>query len=53
MKTLVAWQKVYKAVVNLVKAGYLYRDLLFNNVQFERTSNNEIIVKLIDFNLID
>ena len=32
IETLNVWQKVYKTVANLAKAGYLHKDLLFNNV---------------------
>lgn len=53
IKTLDAWGKVYKAVANLAKAGYLHRDLSFENVRLQRTSSNEIVVKLVDFNLVD
>ena len=53
IETLDAWRKVYKAVANLAKAGYLHRDLSFNNVRLKRTSNDEIVVKLIDFDLVD
>lgn len=51
--TLDAWRKVYKAVANLATAGYLHKDLSFNNVRLERTSDDEIVVKLIDFDLVD
>lgn len=44
---------MYKAVANPVKAGYLHKDLLFNNVRLKHTSNNEIVVKLINFDLVD
>ena len=47
--TLDAWRKVYKAVANPAKAGYLYKDLSFDNVRLERSSDNEIAVKLIDY----
>lgn len=53
IETLDTWRKVYKAVANLVKVGYLHKDLSFNNVRLKRTSNNEIVVKLIDFDLVD
>ena len=53
IETLDAWGKVYKAVANLAKAGYLHRDLSFENVRLQRTSSNEIVVKLVDFDLVD
>lgn len=43
----------YKAVANLAKAGYLHRDLSFENVRLKRTSSHEIVVKLVDFDLVD
>lgn len=46
-------KSIYKAVVNPAKMGYLHKDLLFSNIQLERSSDNEIIVKLINFNLVD
>lgn len=53
IETLDAWGKVYKAVANVAKAGYLHRDLSFENVRLQRTSSNEIVVKLVDFDLVD
>lgn len=53
IKTLDAWGKIYKAVANLAKAGYLHRNLSFENIQLQRISSNEIIVKLVDFDLVD
>lgn len=44
IETLDAWQKLYKAVANLAKAGYLHKDLSFNNVRLERSSDGEIFV---------
>ena len=32
IKTLNIWENVYKVVVNLEKAKYLYKNLLFKNV---------------------
>lgn len=53
IETLDAWGQVYKAVANLVKAGYLHRDLSFENVRLKRTSSHEIVLKLVDFDLVD
>lgn len=53
IETLDTWGKVYKAVANVAKAKYLYRDLSFENVRLQRTSSNEIVVKLVDFDLVD
>lgn len=53
LETLDAWRKVYKAVANLAKARYLHKDLSFNNVRLERSSDGEIFVKLIDFDLVE
>lgn len=53
IETLDAWQKIYKAVANLAKAGYLHKDLSFNNVQLKCISNNEIVIKLNDFDFVD
>lgn len=40
-------------MASIAEAGYLHRDLSFGNVRAKHTSGNEIIVKLIDFDLID
>lgn len=53
IEILDAWKKIYKAVANIAEAGYLHRDLSFGNVRVRRISGNEIIVKLIDFDLVD
>lgn len=53
IEILDAWKKIYKAVANIVEAGYLHRDLSFGNVRVRRTSGNEILVKLIDFDLVE
>lgn len=40
-------------MANLVKAGYLHRDLLFENIQLKQTSSHEIVLKLVDFDIVD
>lgn len=40
-------------MASTAEAGYLHRDLSFGNVRAKHTSGNEIIVKLIHFDLID